>query len=209
VIGKAFYVSYKDKLEALTIISEWDKHGKPVDVFKLEKSDMIFYTKVSGTINGFKIRANVTSGIRSKLQDGQIFFIENDGEKIKGLLDNVSDYRDKQSGLYLVELRITDKVKLPQGSIVTANIQSRKMPGLLCVPSESIERSNNKTYVWLINKEKKAEKKEVELGLTNGEKHQVISGLNSGDIVVTSGKDFLSEGDEVMIHKTFKCIDEL
>jgi hypothetical protein len=209
MLGRAFYVSYKDKLATVTIISEWNKHGKPVDVFKLEKSDMVFYTKVSGAVNGPKIRSYVPSGIRSKLEDGQIFFIEQDGKKIKGIVDDVYDQRDKQSGLFLVELRITDKVNLVRGSIITANIQSRKTPGLLCVPTESVERSDNKTYVWVVDGERKASKREVELGISNGQKYQLLSGVNPGEMVVTSGKDFLLEGDTVMVHRTFDCIDEI
>jgi len=209
VVARAAYVSYQDKRTTISIISEWNEHGKPVDVFKLEKSDLVFYTKISGAVNNLRMKAYVPSGIRNKLGNGQFFFIEQDGKKIKGIVDFVSDSRDKQSGLHLVELRITDKVKLAKGSIITANIQSRKIPSLLCVPSESVERSDDKTYVWIVDDNNKARRKEVELGTGNGEKYQITAGLNSGDKVVASGKDFLLDNDTVMIHKMFKSIDEI
>ncbi len=209
VVARAAYVSYQDKRATISIISEWNEHGKPVDVFKLEKSDLVFYTKISSAVNNLRMKAYVPSGIRNKLKNGQPFFIEQDEKKIKGIVDFVSDSRDKQSGLHLVELRITDKIKLAKGSIITANIQSRKIPGLLCVPSESVERSDDKTYVWIVDDNNKAKRKEVELGTGNGEKYQVISGLNPGEKIVASGKDFLLEDDTVMIHKMFKSIDEI
>ncbi len=56
------------------------------------------------------------------------------------------------------------------------------------------EEEGNKSFVFILNKENKAEKKYIEIGMPTELGVQVISGLNNGDRVVIAGSSYLRDG---------------
>ena len=65
------------------------------------------------------------------------------------------------------------------------------------VPVAAIQRGQPGTFVYLVKADDTVEIKVVELGVTDGEKVQITSGLQVGDQVVIDGTDRLRDGAKI------------
>lgn len=94
-----------------------------------------------------------------------------------------------------------------------ANPQARLLPGLFAivtltletlpearlVPEQAIVQRGERSFVYRVTKANAAEFVEVELGLRQSGKVQILSGLGAGEIVVTDGQEKLKPGLPVEI----------
>jgi membrane fusion protein, multidrug efflux system len=65
------------------------------------------------------------------------------------------------------------------------------------VPVAAIQRGTPGTFVYLVKADDTVEVRVVELGATDGDKVQIVSGLQPGDQVVTDGTDRLRDGAKI------------
>lgn len=71
--------------------------------------------------------------------------------------------------------------------------------GVVLVPTEAILTDGQTDYVFVVNAENKAEKKVVTTGLASDNRTEVTSGLEVGQLLVTVGQSYLSDGALVRI----------
>jgi RND family efflux transporter MFP subunit len=69
----------------------------------------------------------------------------------------------------------------------------------LTVPAEAVVRRDGRAYVFLIDTDKRARQRLVDLGVDVGQDVEIRGGLAAGDAVVARGAGFLSDGDFVRI----------
>jgi RND family efflux transporter MFP subunit len=62
------------------------------------------------------------------------------------------------------------------------------------IPVESVFDDDGKTYVWIVNKSSRAEKREVKTGKMSGQDIQIMQGLNREDKIITAGVHFVVPG---------------
>ena len=108
-------------------------------------------------------------------------------KKYSGIIEGVSSRINAETRSILVRVKIDNKdQELIPGSLleVTVYFNDRKSLG---IPDTSIILEGNKVYVYKISKENIAEKTEIKTGLRSEGKIEVISGLDSGDIVAAEG----------------------
>ena len=72
------------------------------------------------------------------------------------------------------------------GSLLEVTLSFNKRNSL-SIPDTSIILEGNKAYVYKISEENVASRSEIQIGLRNDGNVEVISGLNTGDIVVAEG----------------------
>ena len=70
--------------------------------------------------------------------------------------------------------------------------------GATVIPTSSIERGQQGTFVYVVGTDNKVSAKAITLGNTEGERVEVTAGLSIGDKVVVDGADRLKEGMEVV-----------
>lgn len=88
-------------------------------------------------------------------------------------------------------------LKLRPGMLLQINLQKRVLSALV-LPEKAIIPNEDQQFVFVIENGK-AIQKEVKLGIRRPGKVQVVSGLTSGDIVVTEGALRLRNGSPVTI----------
>jgi HlyD family secretion protein len=81
--------------------------------------------------------------------------------------------------------RPSDGVLIP-GSTVSVEIILEQRRSVLTVPLTAVQNDAETPYVWVRTEEGTAAKREVRLGLQNLQSVEILSGLESGDEVVTS-----------------------
>lgn len=91
--------------------------------------------------------------------------------------------------------------RLMPGMVCKVNISAGAKPEQVTVPLSAVELDTDNTrFVWIVNNGK-AVRRKITVGDFAGEGVQVISGLNQGDKVITSGAQKVSEGMKVNIKK--------
>ena len=87
----------------------------------------------------------------------------------------------------LSRIKINNKdFNLISGSLLEVSVKFN-LRNSLTVPDTSVMVEGDKSYVYKINDENIANKKEVKTGLRSDENIEIISGLTEGDIIVAEG----------------------
>ena len=127
-------------------------------------------------------RANVT-----KLATGELATLDNEIDTTTGT----------------VKLRAlfpnTDESLFPN-QFVNARLLVDTLHDVVTVPTAAIQRGAPGTYVYLVGTDQTVAVKPVKVGVTDGDKVQVLSGVAAGDRVVIDGTDRLRDG----VHVTMK-----
>lgn len=82
---------------------------------------------------------------------------------------------------------------------VNVRLSSQTIQNAVTIPIDAVQHGAKGTYVYIINKDNKAEVKMLKLGLSTNGKIEVLEGLDGTEKVVLEGIDRLSEGKEVQI----------
>jgi len=88
---------------------------------------------------------------------------------------------------------------LKDGLFVTAWILVDKKQNALTVPFNAIVTRDNQPYVYRINEQGNAELVKIRVGIESLEQVEVVSGLQAGQAVVTTGKHKLVDGTTVRV----------
>ena len=114
-----------------------------------------------------------------------------------GQVRMISPRVDPQSGTVKVTLEIpTTRNLLKPGMFATVQIITERRPGTLLVPKKALILETDEDDVFVLA-QGKARRTRIELGLTEGDRVEVLAGLAEGDRVVTVGQEGLKDGAAV------------
>lgn len=112
---------------------------------------------------------------------------------------------DEPAGMRRVVFEVDNKQAiLEPHSYRTLTLRSNSPRSSLSVNIRALfDKSNeeNEHYVFVVTGDNTLEKRLIKIGAASKEYVEVLSGLNEGEIVVTSGVDGLSEGERVRINE--------
>jgi len=123
-------------------------------------------------------------------QPAQMELTYSGGSSVAGSVSYVYPILNEVSRTLTVRLEFPNPdLRLKPGMFATVYIQFRREDDALVVPSEAILHSGKRELVFLDLGEGRFEPREITTGLV-GDRHktQVLSGLEEGDVVVTSGQ---------------------
>lgn len=124
--------------------------------------------------------------------------LEKDGMTYEGRIILVSDELDPGKGLYRVEAQLVDSgVSLPYDSAISLRAASRQVRDALTVPVNSVYYDNDQAYLF-VNDNGTAKRKDVTVGLSEGDSIEIKEGLNADEVVITSWTAGLKEGTKIM-----------
>ena len=124
--------------------------------------------------------------------------LEKDGMTYEGRIILVSNELDANKGLYRVEAGLLDpSVSLPYDSTISLRAASRQVKNALTVPVDSVYYDNDQAYLF-VNDNGIAKRKDVVVGLSEGDSIEVKEGLLADEVVITSWTAGLKEGTKVM-----------
>ena len=122
----------------------------------------------------------------------------------EGKIDFIAPRTDRSSQAVLVKATFSNDGRLQDDSYARARIIWSQESGIL-IPTEAVSRIAGKTFVFVAKEAEQedgstalvAQQKPVELGDIQGQSYQVISGLKSGDRLITSGILNLADGTPI------------
>jgi len=198
VFWKQNVIKGRRNQQIVSMLQEWDKQGKPVQVSRITKRAVNEYTKVSIRLatpeigNGFAVR-----DVRNKLAVGQEVYVETAKGKVSGIVNSIADNMDMNTGMF--SLRITfNGIAGGSGQSLMAYVCTDTYNEAISVSNEIVDIAGNEFYVWKV-KDGVALKTKISVKAKNGYGSIVGSGLEPGDMVIYRGQSLLKHGDRVRI----------
>ena len=123
------------------------------------------------------------------------------GEIFRTTVEEVSPVLDPASRTVRIRLRFsggTDR-RIKAGMFATVSLVTSTRRDVPVIPRGAVINTYGSWIVFTVNEQNIAARREVTLGLENEELIEVLSGLEPGDMIVSAGQNFLSNGDLVRI----------
>lgn len=112
---------------------------------------------------------------------------------IEGIVSAVNTVKSQQTGMYTVRIKIDNKdEKLKIGMMADVILQTQSSNNALIIPNDAIMQEDEGYYVYVVN-DNFAKKRVIKIGISNNDFTEVTSGIKENEIVVVSGKEFISE----------------
>jgi RND family efflux transporter MFP subunit len=92
-----------------------------------------------------------------------------------------------------VRLAFAGSANLPVGTPVQVDIDAEQHDDALLIPAVAIVRDGEQTAVFVAN-ERKAQRRPVQIGITDGAKVEIVSGVKPGEKVIVDGQAGLPDG---------------
>jgi RND family efflux transporter MFP subunit len=104
---------------------------------------------------------------------------------------------DSATGTALVRLDFAAPTHLPSGMAVDVEIDGEEHPAAVLVPADALVQEGPQSFVFVVDGEKKAHRRDVTIGVIAGGKAEILSGVTAGEQVVASGQAALPDGATV------------
>ncbi len=131
----------------------------------------------------------------------QVRILQNadDGIRFSGRIRQISPIVDTATGTVKVTIESTDPPRTVRpGSFVTVNIVRTTREDVLLVPREAVLRELQSAHIFLAQ-DGQAVKREVKLGLEEGDFIEALSGVERGERVIIAGQGGLKDGSPVKV----------
>ena len=160
----------------------------------------------------FSISENELERIRSNVKAGQLRLPENrqfivevelvDGSILpqKGVITFAEPSYNPQTGTFLIRASVDnpDGVLRPNQYVRTRLVGAVR-PNAILVPQRAVQQGAKGHFVWVVDKQGKAEQRPVEVGDWHGDSWFISQGLAAGDQVVVDGGLRLAPGAPVKV----------
>jgi len=113
----------------------------------------------------------------------------------KGRITFAESSFNAQTGTFLIRASVDNpKGVLMPNQFVRARVKGFTRPNAILVPQRAIQQSAKGHFVWVVDKDNKAESRPVDVGNWKGDDWFVFEGLKSGERIVVDGALMLSPG---------------
>ncbi|TYO96583.1 efflux RND transporter periplasmic adaptor subunit [Desulfallas thermosapovorans] len=153
-----------------------------------------------------EVKTNVTESQINKIKQGQevpVLISAVSAEPFTGVITNIALAADPATKAYPIKVQIDNAQHvLKPGMFAEVQIDNPLQETLL-VPREAVVKSGDTDVVWLVNGDR-VTTREVTVGASDGQKIQVLEGLEVGEQVVVSGQNVLKDNAKVEIKSQVK-----
>ena len=186
------------KIDKLTLVS-------PVDGTITAKKCNDNETAAQGTPaytisnpNVLQVDLKVTNNDLNKFKVGDEVKVTVGDKSTTGTIKTVPDVVDSTTSLYTVEVIINNgDGKFKAGASAEVEVSIEQENNAVNVPKKAILEENNKKYVYIVTKDKKAKKVEVTTGIETAEKIEIKSGVSNSDTIVIGGLSLIADGTKL------------
>ncbi|MGA2296660.1 MAG: efflux RND transporter periplasmic adaptor subunit [FCB group bacterium] len=150
-------------------------------------------------ISKFKIRIMVGENDAVKLHNGKTVDVLIDAlpdKTFEGTISSIGFSTENGLRSYPVEVTIDNKTKdqIKSGMFARCVINAETKDNAMLVPERAVIMNNDGTTSVFVLQNGKAYLKNVKVGIKNGGKYEIVSGLSPDMKVVTGGKERLNDG---------------
>ncbi|OZI08206.1 efflux transporter periplasmic adaptor subunit [Siphonobacter sp. BAB-5385] len=171
----------------------------------VEAGEYVNVGTVLGTvldINRLKVQVLVNEKDVYTLKEGHAVKVSTDvfpDRVFNGTISYIAPQGDEQHN-YPVEITIQNGNLLKAGTFVNVDFSQKSNQRALQIPRTALVESVKNPYVYVVEGQVVKQRK-IQVGRELGDFVEVLSGLNAGERVVTTGQINLSEGTAVQVNK--------
>jgi len=209
--------SYKSNLEQLSAVLEnVDSRGNVIapisgTILSLNAAEGSYVTPsapvaVIDGVEQLEVAVSVSEALVPKLAEGDEVDVSVSAlnTQLVGTIKKIENTANMQTKLYSVTISIQEDVEgLMSGMFADVSFRTDTSTDAIIIPTEAILTSNGEQYVFVADgisgEGGTARRVSISTGLTGNGVTEVTSGLEGGDMLVTVGQAYLSDGDAVRI----------
>jgi len=197
-VDKRNYESIKQALFIESPIS-----GRIVDIYIKEGTSVKAETPLFKVAQTDKMRAKIYASEEEvkKLKVGMSASISCCGGNFTGTVSEIALSMDEMRRAFAVEVIFNNpQQKLNSGITTDVNIKTYSKPNAIVIARNNMGKEGNKKFVFVVNNDT-AEKRYITTGEESELYVEVLSGLKTGEILVTEGVSKLEQGKKVKVIK--------
>lgn len=148
-----------------------------------------------------KIHLNEQDYVHLDQEDAVTVLIEAFPERIfPGQVDRIGVKADSQTNTFEVEVLVANPdLRLKAGLTATVKITVDQIRDAIMIPQGCVLFRENRKEVFVVTDAGKAAAREVKLGRLDGSSVRILAGITAGDQLVTTGGQYLKDGDTVVV----------
>ncbi len=158
---------------------------------------------VIGDLNSLLLETYVPERFTTDLHTGltaEVSFEAMPGEMFRAEVYEVSPVLDPASRTTRTRLRFPVRdSRIRVGMFAAVHLVTRQSNHVPLIPREALINTAGRWICYVVNPQNTAEQRELVLGLESEDTVEVIRGVSPGELVVTSGQNFLSDQEPVRI----------
>jgi membrane fusion protein, multidrug efflux system len=153
----------------------------------------------------FTLEEGLLQPVLEKMRAGQKLEVDaydahNNKMLARGTLTSVDNEIDQTTGTVRIRATFDNKnLSLFPSQFVNVKVLVQQKYGVVLLSTAAIQRNSNATYVYLVQPDNTVTVRNVQLGTTEGDDAEIVSGLAAGDVAVMTGADKLQEGSKVNV----------
>jgi RND family efflux transporter MFP subunit len=145
----------------------------------------------------FQVLSYVNEEEVLQLQSGQKAAVDVAGLNLQAHIESIAASASERTGNFEVKLRLAEKAAgLREGMSAGVTLPVTSRQSVIHIPRDALVDRNRKRVVFILDGDV-IRSREVQLGLPDGEAFPVLSGLRSGEVLVTAPMNQLTDGMQV------------
>ncbi len=152
--------------------------------------------------SSLQVNVAVSEALLPKLSVGQNCLVTIGAVSDKtwtGTVKSISPSPNPVTNLYDLEIRLPSGTGAKAGLFASVTFATDASYNTITVPSDAILTSGNADYVFTVDENGVAHKVYVTRGQTSAGQTEITEGLSGGELLVTTGQTYLTEGTAVRI----------
>ena len=152
-------------------------------------------------LNHLKVVAELAESYSGKVKKGQALqlFFPDQNLQLESTVHYASKIINPMSRTFQLTAYLNTQTDVPPNAVVKLQINDYTSGAeSLSISEKFIQKSGNECYVWIVENAK-AVKKPIVLGRNYKGRSEIISGLKSGDFIITQGYDLVKSNDPLSI----------
>jgi membrane fusion protein (multidrug efflux system) len=147
-----------------------------------------------------KVKADVPESYASRVNQGDnVKIVVPDGnDSLSAKLTFAAKVIDPTSRSFAIEIALPARKTLRPNMTAIIKIADYNNSKAIVIPLKAIQKSEQGDYVY-VNDNGTAKRKNIKVGISYGSQAEIISGLTTGDQLITAGASDLNEGDKVNV----------
>lgn len=147
-----------------------------------------------------KITFYVTQRMLENMDEGDVVTITKNGKEYDAQISAINSMVDSDTGLFKIEAQMEETEEVATGTVVKLQVTTNKAENVMLIPIDAVYYSGGDAYVYLYE-DGKARVASIEVGLTDTDYAEVVSGLSYDDLVIKTWSSNLYEGATVRLNE--------
>jgi multidrug efflux system membrane fusion protein len=153
----------------------------------------------------FTLAEDLLPVVQEKMRAGQTLQVDawdrdNKKKLAQGTLTTVDNEIDQTTGTVRMRATFGNKnFSLFPSQFVNIKMLVEQKNGVVLLSTAAIQRNSNATFVYLVQPDSTVGVRNIQVGTTEGDDAEIVSGLTPGDVAVMTGADKLQDGSKVNV----------